>query len=136
VLNNSTYGNVQVPEESGRGELNVNEASDVHALNNIFVSAKGQNPVKIDTSQPCDCKLGSNLYYGGENLPAGLMGPGDMFADPQYRNVDVKNPWKVDLRVAAKSPAIGSGVAMIGSAIDFAGRARPQSGSDRGAYQK
>jgi parallel beta-helix repeat protein len=136
VLNNSTYGNVRVPEETGRGELNINEASDVHALNNIFVSAEGQKAVKIDTGQPCDCQLGSNLYYGGPNLPAGLMGPGDLFADPHYVNVDVKNAWKVDLHVSARSPALGSGIETIGSAIDFAGEARPQTRWDRGAYQR
>ncbi len=136
VLNNSTYGNVQVPEESGRGELNINEAIDVHALNNIFVSAKGQNPVYVDTGQPCDCKVGSNIYYGGDNKPAGLLGPGDVFADPEYLNVDVEHPWTVDLRVAPKSPALGSGIETYGSLRDFMGKPRPQSGIDRGAYQK
>jgi hypothetical protein len=117
--------------------LNLNEATDIHILNNIFVSAKGQNPIDVDTgTQPCDCKLGSNIYFGGENKPALLMGPGDVFADPLYLNVDVNHPSTVDLRVAAKSPAIGSGVETIGGAPDFAGKPRVGSGWDRGAYQK
>jgi hypothetical protein len=136
VLNNSTYGNVQVPEEAGRGELSMNEASDVHVLNNIFVSAKGQNPVEINTNQPCDCKLGANIYYGGENIPAKLMGVGDLFADPHYLNVDVTHPWAVDLRVDAKSPALGSGVETYGSLLDFAGKARTKGSLwNRGAFE-
>jgi hypothetical protein len=134
VLNNSTFGNVLNPAETGRGELSLSEASDVHAINNIFYSAKGQSPV--DLNSPCDCELTANLYFNGTNKPDGLKGAKGLFADPKYLNVDVTHPLSVDLRVAVSSPALGSGLETIGSAVDFAGKARPRSGWDRGAYQK
>jgi hypothetical protein len=136
VLNNSTYSNVLNPAETGRGEVNLNEASDVHVIDNIFYSASGQNPVDLDSSSPCDCELTANLYFNGANRPAGLRGAKDLFADPKYLNIDIKHPSSVNLRVAATSPARGSGVDTIGSAIDFSGKARPETGWDRGAYQK
>jgi hypothetical protein len=136
VLNNSTYGNVLNPAESGRGELSLNEASDIHVFNNIFYSATGQNPVDLNPNSPCDCELAANLYFNGANKPDGLKGAKALFADPKYLNIDTKHPSSVDLRIAQKSPAVGSGVGTIGSAVDFTGKARPQAGWDRGAYQK
>jgi hypothetical protein len=136
VLNNSTYGNVVNPAETGRGELSLNEASDVHVVNNIFYSADGQNPVDLNANQPCDCELTANLYFNGVNKPDGLKGARDLFADPRYRNIDTTHPLTVDLRVAAKSPALGTGAETIGSANDFTGKARPRSDWDRGAYQQ
>ncbi len=135
VLNNSTYGNVLNPAETGRGELSLNEASDVHVIDNIVYSANGQNPVDLNAQSPCDCELAANLYFHGANKPDGLKGAGDLFADPKYLNTDVKHPSTVDLRVAAGSPALGSGIVTVGSAIDLTGKARPQSAWDRGAYQ-
>jgi parallel beta-helix repeat protein len=132
VLNNSTYENVTVPEESGRGELNLNDAGDIHVLNNVFVSSKGQHPVDLETGKPCECMLGSNIYFGGENAPAK---PGDLFADPQYLSVDVNHPWTVDLEVGPNSPAVNSGVETFGGLLDFAGRTRSKSsGWERGAF--
>ncbi len=137
VLNNSTYANVQNPAETGRGELSLNEASDVHVTDNIFYSATGQNPVDLNPHSPCDCELTANLYFNGANKPEGLKGAKDLFADPKYLNVDIKHPSAVDLRLAENSPARGSGVETIGSALAFAGNSRLQSkGWDRGAYQK
>ena len=40
VLNDWTYDNVLNPAETGRGELSLNEASDVHVLNNILLIAR------------------------------------------------------------------------------------------------
>ncbi len=137
VLNNSTYANVQNPAETGRGELSLNEASDIHVVDNIFYSATGQNPVDLNPHSPCDCELTANLYFNGANKPDGLKGAKDLFADPKYLNIDIKHPSTVDLRLAANSPALGSGVETIGSALAFAGNSRLQSkGWDRGAYQK
>jgi hypothetical protein len=136
VLNNSTYDNVLNPAETGRGELSLNEASDIHVFNNIFYSGTGQNPVDLNPRSPCDCELTANIYFNGANKPDGLKGAKAIFADPKYLSIDIKHPSSVDLRVAANSPALGSGVDMIGSAIDFSGKARPQVGWDRGAYQK
>ncbi len=136
VLNNSTYGNVLNPAETGRGELSLNEASDVHVVDNIFYSANGQNPVDLNADSPCDCELNANLYFNGANKPDGLKGAKDLIADPKYLDIDVHHPATVDLRVAAKSPALGSGVATVGGAVDFTGKARPQSDWDRGAYQQ
>jgi hypothetical protein len=137
VLNNSTYANVTNPEETGRGELSINEATDIRVINNIFVSAKGQNPLDLNPHEPCQCVFWSNLYFGGENKPAGLMGPGDRFADPKYLNVDIGHPSTVNLKVGPDSPALHSGEPTIGSAVDFSGKARPlDSLWDRGAYQR
>jgi hypothetical protein len=135
ILNNSTYDNVLNPAETGRGELNLNDASDVHVVNNIFYSANGQNPVGQDAGRPCDCELTANLYFNGKNKPDGLKGAKDLFADPKYLNIDVTHSFKVDLKVSTDSPALGSGVVTIGGGVDFSGKARPQSGWDRGAYQ-
>jgi hypothetical protein len=135
VFNNSTYGNVRVPEESGRGELSINEATDIRVANNIFVSAKGQNPLDLNPHEPCTCDFESNIYFGGENKPAKLMGPGDVFADPLYLNVDVTHPLTVNLKVGPGSRALGSGVETFGSVLDFAGKPRgTSSGWDRGAF--
>jgi hypothetical protein len=137
VLNNSTYANVTVPEETGRGELSINEATDIRVINNIFVSAKGQNPLDLNPHEPCQCVFGSNLYFGGDNKPAGQMGPGDLFADPKYLNVDVGHPSMVNLKVGPASPALHSGEPTIGSSVDFDGKARPLNSLwDRGAYQR
>jgi hypothetical protein len=43
ILNNSTNLDLQVPQVSGNGELNLNDATDVKAANNIFVSAANYN---------------------------------------------------------------------------------------------
>jgi parallel beta-helix repeat protein len=136
VLNNSTFSNVLNAAETGRGELSLNEASDVHVINNIFYSAKGENPVDLNPNSPCDCELSGNLYFNGANKPAGLKGARDMAADPRNLNIDVNHPFTVDLRVAANSPALGSGVETVGSATDFTGKARPRDSWDRGAYQQ
>jgi hypothetical protein len=137
VFNNSTYNNVQIPEETGRGELSLNEALDVHVRNNIFYSAKGQNPVDMNTNNPCDCTLESNIYFNGSNGPAGLKGPGDLIADPLYIHVDPANPMAVDLRVAKGSPAVNSGVEALKGDKDFTGKVRPIGENwDRGAYER
>lgn len=136
IFYNSTYGNVLNPAESGRGELSIGEASDVHVINNIFYSAKGQNPVDMDTKHPYDCEFAGNLYFNGTNKPDSIKGAKDLFADPKYLNVDTKHPSTVDLRLGKRSPALAVAVPAAGSALDFIGKARPQSGGDRGAYQQ
>ena len=44
VVNNSSYLNVFTPILSGRGEMDLNQTSDVNVINNIFYCAPGQNP--------------------------------------------------------------------------------------------
>jgi hypothetical protein len=135
VLNNSTYHNVTVPEEKGRGELSINEATDIRILNNIFVSAKDQNPVDLNPHEPCNCTFGSNLYFGGQNHPKAVFGPGDLIADPQYLKVDLTLPETVDLRVAKQSPALKSGFETYGGSLDFAGKPFGKGDRwDRGAF--
>ena len=140
ILSNSTYANVQNPEETGRGELNLNEAGDINILDNIFYSAKGQNPVDIETPQPCTCVFGSNLYFGGPNHPNlhllhTIASDRDLIADPLYRNLDLAHPAAVDLHVAPNSPAVDSGVTTI--SIDNSGSPRPKGkATDRGAYEQ
>jgi hypothetical protein len=136
VINNSTYGNVLMKEESGRGEMNINDASDVQVVNNIFDSAKGQNPLSINVNKPCECSFNANLYYNGANDPASLTGFNGFYADPLYIDPSAPDSWRVDLHVAPKSPAVDSG-ADRGPKTDAEGKPRPHgAGFDRGAYEQ
>ena len=135
VLNNSTYADVQQAAGEKRGEMNLNEAGDVHVANNIFYSLKGENPVSLNASKPCDCTLSSNIYFNGANLPATLVGSKDVIADPLYINLDLSNPWQVDLRVAAGSPSIGAGY--CAGAMEISRTVQPRGARcDRAAYQQ
>ena len=137
VVNNSTCGNVTNPPESGMGELNLNDVADVHVVNNIFSSAKGENPLQVIANKPCGCFLGWNVYYGGENHAAGLRGTQDRSGDPLYVDPAAQDRSRVDLRVRSGSPALHSGDARLAPRHDFAGVTRPQGGAvDRGAYQQ
>jgi hypothetical protein len=101
ILNNSTNLDLQVPQVSGNGELNLNDATDVKAANNIFVSAANYNPIVINKNKPCDCTLSANVVYGGKSKPRGSAGRNASHADPQYVSA-------TDLRLSASSPAAGS----------------------------
>ena len=137
VPNNSTYHDVEVPDVSGRGEMNLNDVTDIHVFNNIFYSAKGQNPLAIIVNKSCQCEIGSNLYFNGSNDPETLRGTGDLTADPLYRNLDLTRPLNVDLLLGAESPAIGSAKKPRGSSVDFSGQSRPQGRPwDRGAFRQ
>lgn len=135
VVNNSTYGDVRNPAESGRGEMNMNRASDVNVVNNIFYATKGQNPLTVGTCTRCHVSY--NLYYNGTNSPATMYGPHDMTADPLYKQPAPADPSKFDLSVRAASPAIDSGTSYLAPSTDINGTPRPQGhGYDRGAYER
>jgi hypothetical protein len=136
VVNNSSYQNVETPVLSGRGEMNVNEASDVNIVNNIFYCANGQNPLAVDPASTSSILVDYNLYYNGANTGAS-SGPHDLSADPLYVDPADANPSNVLLTVLPASPAAGSGTSYLAPSTDFAGNPRPGSnGYDRGAYQR
>ena len=137
VVNNSTYEDVTNPPLSGRGELFLNQASEVNVVNNIFFSAAGQNPVTSVPGTTSSILLDYNLYYGGSFAGDVAAGANDIFADPLYADPADANPTKVLLSVAPNSPAVGTGTSHLAPATDFAGSPRPGiKGYDRGAYQQ
>lgn len=137
VVNNSTYQNVTNPPLSGRGEMDMNQTSDVNVLNNIFYSAAGQNPVAVVPGTTSAILLDYNLYYNGANAGDVANGPHDLTSDPLYVAPTAADRASVLLSVQASSPAAGSGTSNLAPATDFVGNPRPGSkGYDRGAYQQ
>jgi hypothetical protein len=137
VVNNSSYQNVTNPPLSGRGELDLNQTSDVNAFNNIFYNATGQNPVAVEPGTTSSIALNYNLYYNGSNTGDVPNGADDLTANPLYVDPADANPLDVLLTVSSSSPAVGSGTSNLAPATDFAGNPRPGSkGYDRGAYQQ
>ena len=136
VVNNSSYQDVYVPAVTGRGDMNVNEATDVNVFNNIFYSAAGQNPVTV-CCNATQIDLDYNIYFGGSNYAGTVSGPHDLTADPLYHDPADANRLLVNLAVSPNSPAVGSGTSNLAPTTDFAGNPRPGSkGYDRGAYQQ
>ncbi|MGA3082928.1 MAG: choice-of-anchor Q domain-containing protein [Terracidiphilus sp.] len=140
VVNNSSYQDVTNPPLSGRGEMDLNQTSDVNVINNIFYSATSQNPVAVVPGTTSSIALNYNLYYNGSNLGDVANGPNDLTADPLYADPTAATPadrFSVLLSVAPTSPAVGSGTSYLAPATDFSGNPRPGSkGYDRGAYQQ
>jgi hypothetical protein len=136
VVNNSSYQDVYVPAVTGRGEMNVNEATDVNVFNNIFYSAAGQNPATVCCNST-QITLDYNIYFGGSNYAGTVSGPHDLTADPLYVDPADSNHLIVNLAVSPSSPAVASGTPNLAPTTDFAGNPRPGSkGYDRGAYQQ
>ena len=137
VVNNSSYQNVTNPPLSGRGEMNLNQTSDVNVIDNIFYSATGQNPVASVPKTTSSVTLNYNLYYNGSITGDIPTGPNDLTANPLYVDPADANPLSVLLTLSPGSPALGSGTSNLAPATDFAGNPRPgPNGSDRGAYQQ
>jgi hypothetical protein len=137
VVNNSTYHDVTNPPLSGRGEMFLNQTSDVNVIDNIFYNAAGQNPVTSVPRTTASILLDYNLYYDGTISGDVAAGTHDLFADPLYADPADANPMDVLLSVSAGSPAVGSGTSNLAPTTDFAGNSRPGSkGYDRGAYQQ
>jgi hypothetical protein len=136
VVNNSSYEDIYVPAVSGRGEMNVNEATDVNVFNNIFYSTAAQNPVTV-CCNATQVDLDYNIYFGGTNYAGTVSGPHDLTTDPLYLDPADANRLIVNLAVQPTSPAVGSGTSNLAPTTDFAGNPRPGSkGYDRGAYQQ
>ena len=136
VVNNSSYQDVYVPAVSGRGEMNVNEATDVNVFNNIFYSAAGQNPATVCCNST-QIDLDYNIYFGGSNYAGTVSGPHDLTADPLYVDPADANRFIINLAVSPSSPAVGSGTPNLAPATDFLSNPRPgPQGYDRGAYQQ
>jgi hypothetical protein len=137
VVNNSSYQNVTNPPLSGRGELDLNQTTDVNAFNNVFYNATGQNPVAIEPGTTSSIVLDYNLYYNGSNTGDVANGAHDLTANPLYVDPADANPLDVLLTVSSSSPAVGTGTSNLAPTTDFAGNPRPGSkGIDRGAYQQ
>ena len=138
IVNNSTLGNVQRddPKFAGRGEINLNDVTDINVIDNVVSTASSRNPVAIAPKHPCtSCYVDYNVYFGGSNNPKTLGGPHDIFADPQYLQPTASKHQAVDLRVRPSSPAARSGTPWNESDFDADGRHRNQFGSwDRGAH--
>lgn len=136
VVNNSSYENVTNPNVSGRGEMNLNEASDINVINNIFYATAGQNPAVV-CCNASSALLDYNLYFNGPNSSGTVSGPHDVVADPQYVDPADTKRLNVLLTVSSTSPAVGTGTSYLAPSTDFAGNPRPGSkGYDRGAYQQ
>ena len=136
IVNNSTYGNVRTPVETGRGELNLNIATDVNAVNNIFESATGQNPFVLLSPCTGGCVFDYNLYFGGTNKIGGVeQGQHDIYADPLYTNPAAPRLGEVNLKLKQGSPAVGSGASKLAPSTDLDGNPRSAK-IDRGAYQQ
>jgi len=137
VVNNSSYQNVTNPPLTGRGEMNLNQTSDVNVINNIFYSSTGQNPVASVPNTTSSILLNYNLYYNGTNAGDISSGPNDLTGNPLYVDPADANPLNVLLSVSPSSPAVGTGTSNLAPSTDFAGNPRPGSkGYDRGAYQQ
>lgn len=136
VVNNSTYMDVTNPPVTGRGEMNLNVASDVKVVNNIFYSTAAQNPVMMNTACAKECTFDYNVYYGGKMKFMGTAaGVHDLIADPLYAAPGIMTQ-AVNFRLRAGSPAIGSGTSELAPETDINGKPRPTAGVDRGAYQR
>jgi hypothetical protein len=137
VVNNSSYQDVTNPPLSGRGEMNLNQTSDVNVINNIFYSANGQNPVSEVPGTTSSIILNYNLYYNGSNTGDVPNGPNDLTGNPLYVDPGDSNSLNVLLSVSPSSPAADTGTSYLAPATDFAGNPRPGTkGYDRGAYQQ
>jgi hypothetical protein len=137
VVNNSSYQNVTNPPLSGRGEMDLNQTSDVNVIDNIFYSAAGQNPVASVPKTTSSVTLNYNIYYNGSNIGDVPGGPNDLTGNPLYVDPADANPLNVLLTLSPGSPALGSGTSYLAPATDFAGNPRPgPNGFDRGAYQQ
>ena len=137
VVNNSSYQDIVTPVLTGRGEMNLNQTTDVNVINNIFYSATGQNPVIVVPGTTSSIILNYNLYFGGTNTGDVPNGPNDLTANPLYVDPADSNPLSVLLTVSPSSPAVGSGTSYLAPSTDFGGNPRPgPNGYDRGAYQQ
>lgn len=136
VVNNSSYNDVLNSNVSGRGEMNLNEASDVNVINNIFYASAGQNPAVV-CCNASQVLLDYNVYSGGTNYSGTTAGPHDLTGNPLYVDPADANRMNVLLTLSPGSPALGSGTSYLAPATDFLGNPRPGSdGYDRGAYQQ
>lgn len=136
IVNNSSYEDVLNPNVSGRGEMNLNEASDVNVINNIFYASAGQNPATV-CCNASSILLDYNVYFNGPNYSGTVSGPHDVAGDPLYVDPADANRFKVTLSLSPGSPALGTGTANLAPATDFLGNPRPgPDGYDRGAYQQ
>jgi hypothetical protein len=92
VVNNSSYQDVITPVLSGRGEMNLGNASDVNVINNIFSSAAAQNPVTVNPGTTSMIVLNYNLYFGGANTGDVPNGANDLVGNPLYVDPADANP--------------------------------------------
>jgi len=137
LINNSTYNNVQSPELSGGGELDLYGATDTNVINNILYAGAGQNPLQNVSWANCTgCTVNSNIYYNGPNTGTPIGGPNDITADPLYEQPDATDLFAVSLKLKPGSPAIDAGQSWLDHYFDFRMFTRPLgSGWEIGAYE-
>lgn len=136
LVNNSSYDNVLNANVSGRGEMNLNEASDINVVNNIFYASAGQNPAVV-CCNASSILLDYNVYFNGPNAAGTVSGPHDVVGDPLYADPADANRLGVQLSLSPGSPALGTGTSTLAPSTDFLGHPRPgPDGYDRGAYQQ
>ncbi|MGC2635941.1 MAG: right-handed parallel beta-helix repeat-containing protein [Acidobacteriaceae bacterium] len=136
VVNNSSYNDVLNSNVSGRGEMNLNEASDVNVINNIFYASAGQNPAVV-CCNASSILLDYNVYFNGTNSAGTVSGPHDVVGNPLYVDPADANRLDVALSLLPGSPALGTGTSNLAPSTDFLGNPRPgPDGYDRGAYQQ
>ena len=140
ATNTTFFGNVVL--NSGRGlSMGAGDAPGGITNDNSLVQdniiVNGSGPAIIETGGTGTNNVyKNNLVYGGNTsiqLSNGLKAASTIVADPMFVN-NTGNA-SGDYRLQTNSPARGAGLALAGIATDFAGNARPQSGStDIGAY--
>lgn len=140
ATNTVFFGNVVL--NSARGlSMGAGDSPGGITNNNSLV----QNNIIINGSAPAIIETGTtgtnnayknNLVFGGNTsiqLNNGLQATGTVIADPKF--VNNTGTATGDYRLQSSSPARGAGLALAGISTDFAGTARPQSGTtDIGAY--
>ena len=129
-LNNTAYFNNR-SSNLDNGEIVANGCTSVRLFNNILSAREGK---------VCQTFWGNvsvvynhNIYFNGV---AGVKGPNDIVADPNFVNASV-DPLVADFRSAPGSPALGTATSQLAPSDDIEQTPRPSNlGIDRGAYQK
>ena len=140
ATNTTFFGNVVLNSLRGLS-MGAGDSPGGVTNNNSIV----QDNIIINGSDPAIIETGTtgtnnvykdNLVFGGNTsiqLNNGLQATGTINADPQF--VNNTGTASGDYRLQSNSPARGAGLALAGILTDFAGNARPQSGTtDIGAY--
>jgi len=156
IVNNSTFNdNLDQASQSGRGEIELSNISDVNIYNNIFYASANSNGLNLYTAcTPLPCTSDYNIYYGGTNNwnGYGQNGAHDITVNPLYTSTpmptisgsgtplptDLLNaPTGVNLKLLSGSPAIGTGTSTLAPSTDVLGNPRPSAnGYTRGAYSQ
>lgn len=125
-VNNTCYGNNQLPQNHGSPEMWVGwDSSDCQYLGNVLVSTHGVVPLAmVQTASDRPRTSRNNVLSKATNF----MGPGDIVADPLFINATL-DPRTANFRLRANSPALGKGEPLAGSDLFGAVGAAPCAGA-------